>query len=212
MKKMTQKITYALALGAVFLGSTQIAFAAEPTTPELTAILQEAINDEYAARNTYQAVLDKHGNIRPFNRIVRSEENHIRAIERIAENNGVTVVAPKNTIIAPDTIEASVERAIEIDEEDIEMYDELIALGLPEDVERMFTNLQNGSRNHLAAFTRSNNGEGMSGRGGMGMRRGTGNRGMMQRMQMDEDGDGICDACGNAAGQGRGRGRWQTAE
>ena len=43
----------------------------------------EALNDEYKARAFYQLVLKTFGPVRPFINIVKAEDSHARALERL---------------------------------------------------------------------------------------------------------------------------------
>jgi hypothetical protein len=47
------------------------------------AALTEALDEEYGALNTYQAVLSQFGSVTPFNRIVRAEQQHVNALARL---------------------------------------------------------------------------------------------------------------------------------
>jgi hypothetical protein len=69
--------------------------------------LAEAINDEYKAYSTYESVIKKFGNIRPFSMIIRAEEQHISSLKAVYDKYGLT--APTNslsgTITAPTTLQ-----------------------------------------------------------------------------------------------------------
>jgi len=55
--------------------------------------LKEAILEEYCAFNLYQAIIDKFGATSPFSQIVRSEQQHAKALLRQAEKYGVEALA-----------------------------------------------------------------------------------------------------------------------
>lgn len=46
----------------------------------LVHILNEALLDEYKARDTYRKVIDSFGAVRPFVNIVEAEQRHIEAL------------------------------------------------------------------------------------------------------------------------------------
>ena len=63
--------------------------------------LTEAINEEYGALNTYQAAISQFGNVTPFSQIVRSEQQHVKALARLFTRYGLEVPAnPGLTSIA----------------------------------------------------------------------------------------------------------------
>jgi len=49
----------------------------------LIAALTEALQDEYKARATYQAICDRFGSVRPFVNILESEKRHIQALSTL---------------------------------------------------------------------------------------------------------------------------------
>jgi len=209
--KTRKLIILTLLLGTLVLGSLPLSYAESPE-PDLKNILQDALNDEYTARDSYQAVLDTYGNILPFSRIVKAEQKHVAAIERIAERYEIELIQPTEQITAPGSIEDSIAMAIDIEETDIKQYQELIDMGLPADVTRMFTNLLKGSENHLKAFTNPQAGLGLGGSGRFGKnseaKGGGGAKGSMNQAQyIDEDGDGVCDHLGSQLGPMGGRNR-----
>ena len=71
MKKWQMISSVVVAVVAI-LSLTVSAFAqtSQPLSNETSAALVMAINDEYKARATYQAVLDKFGSVAPFTNIV----------------------------------------------------------------------------------------------------------------------------------------------
>ncbi len=124
----------------------------------LHSALIEAINDEYKARATYRAVINKFGEIRPFINIVEAEGHHIQAL--------LPLFAKYNIAIPNDDWDSLIETPLSIidachlgvaDEIDnTEMYDRLLdsTIDYP-DVQEVLKKLQKASKeNHLPAFQR----------------------------------------------------------
>jgi len=125
-------------------------------TPEVTAAMAEAIQDEYHAEHTYEGVLDDFGNVLPFFNIVNAEERHSSVIARLYQNRGLAVPETQWSL---DNVPRfrSVQRACDVAAQaeiaNIGMYDRLLALTLPNDVENVFRNNRAASlQNHLPAF------------------------------------------------------------
>jgi len=124
----------------------------------LHSALIEAINDEYKARATYRAVINKFGEIRPFINIVEAEGRHIQAL--------LPLFAKYNIALPTDDWYSRVETPLSIidachlgvaDEIDnAEMYDRLLDSTIDYlDVQEVLKKLQKASKeNHLPAFQR----------------------------------------------------------
>lgn len=128
------------------------ALADENLTEE--EMLRYAIEDEYAARSEYQAVIDKLGEVNPFASIVSAEQSHIDALKTLygyrsmevpADNSASHVVVPA-TLVEAKTIGADAEV------NNIAMYEKFLNQSLPDDMKRVFTSLKEASEQHLAAF------------------------------------------------------------
>ena len=126
------------------------------TLSELEAAdLAEAIQEEYTAMNTYQAIMDELGEIQPFSRIARSEQQHVNALIRVAERFGVEV--PENAGDVADiewsTFEEACQLGVTFEQIDADLYDELLPNTTNPMLIRVYTNLQRASlNNHLPAF------------------------------------------------------------
>jgi len=126
------------------------------TLSELEAAdLAEAIQEEYTAMNTYQAIMDELGEIQPFSRIARSEQQHVNALIRVAERFGVEV--PENAGEVADiewsTFEEACQLGVTFEQIDADLYDELLPNTTNPMLIRVYTNLQRASlNNHLPAF------------------------------------------------------------
>ena len=124
------------------------------------AALTEAINEEYGALNTYQAVLSQWGSISPFGGIVRSEQQHVNALSQLFTKYGLEV--PDNPGLVPTptfaTPTAACQAGVNAEIADAALYDTLMpAVEDHTDIVQVFTNLQAASLNsHLPAFDACN--------------------------------------------------------
>jgi len=124
----------------------------------LASALAEALQDEYKARATYRAILDRFGAVRPFTNILASEERHIRALLAIYQRYGLPI--PEDhwaaQVRVPDTLTQACEEGVQAEIENGAMYERLLAMTTAyPDVQRVFRQLQRASQeNHLRAFQR----------------------------------------------------------
>jgi hypothetical protein len=194
MKALTK---FALA-ALVVVGSIGLTARGVPaeTSPALDARTQEAIvaalDDERKAQATYQAVIDRYGEVMPFVNIIRAEVRHERNLLPLFEKYGVPVPANKwatESLKAPDTLQAAYEQGIAFEKANAEMYSRFLAFVKEDDIRSAFDYNRGASvDNHLRALERFAAG------GGPGRGRGNG-PGMGQ-------GPGM----GRGNGQGMGRG------
>ncbi|MCP5397588.1 MAG: DUF2202 domain-containing protein [Sphingomonadaceae bacterium] len=124
---------------------------------ELIAALNASLDDERKAEATYVAVMDKFGPVAPFSNIIEAERKHAAMVIDLFEDRKLDV--PANSWLgqgkAEETLVANCVVGITAEEENIEMYDRLIATLSPddEDVKQVFLALQAASRDkHLPAF------------------------------------------------------------
>ncbi len=124
----------------------------------LTLALTEALQDEYKARATYRAIIQRFGPVRPFVNIVESEERHIQALLPLFSRYGIPV--PEDDwparVMIPDSIPQACADGVQAEIENGAMYERLLAMttNYP-DVQQVFRNLQRASQtNHLPAFQR----------------------------------------------------------
>jgi len=120
-------------------------------------MLVAAIEDEYLAQATYQAIIDAYGNIKPFSKIILAEQTHINLLLPLFEVYGIEV--PVNTasefVVLPESISSALATGIEAETLNIAMYQVFLGQeGLPEDLQAVFELLMNASENHLRAFSR----------------------------------------------------------
>ncbi len=129
--------------------------SAGASEPSLEEVLTEAINEEYKAHATYQAVLDKFGDVAPFNNIIKAEQSHIDAWKRLFTANNMPVPADPfaGKVQAPESLKAACEAGVVAEEEDVALYDRLMqsttdaeALAVMEQQRKV------SQENHLPAF------------------------------------------------------------
>ena len=119
------------------------------------ADLAAAIQEEYTAMNTYQAIMDKLGEIQPFSRIARSEQQHVNALIRVAERFGVEVPENAGEVaeIEWSTFEEACQLGVTFEQLDADLYDEILPNTTNPMLIRVYTNLQRASlEQHLPAF------------------------------------------------------------
>ena len=110
---------------------------------------------EYAAAASYQAVLERYGDVEPYASILQAELRHIDALVRQLQQMGVEV--PDNpylgTIAAPDDLTSAAEAWAEGEVLNVAMYDELLAYTDNPQLIRVLGNLRRASlESHLPAF------------------------------------------------------------
>lgn len=134
-------------------------YPAGELTEETKNALVTAIQDEYKAHATYEAVIAKFGLVRPFSMIIRSEEQHISALKALFDKYGIEVPADTVTAKAPATLQQACQTGVDAEVANAALYkDELLpSVSNYPDITAVFTNLMNASQEkHLPAFERCN--------------------------------------------------------
>lgn len=128
---------------------------------DVKSALDKAINDEYAAYSTYDAIIKKLGLVRPFSMVINAEEQHIARLKSVYDKYGIK--APTNkligTIKSPNTIKEACQTGVEAEISNANLYkNELLPASKDyEDVTLVFTDLMNASlQKHLPAFEKCN--------------------------------------------------------
>lgn len=161
-------------------------------TVTLAQVLNEALADEYTARDTYRAIIDRYGPVRPFVNIVEAEQTHIDALLPLFAKYGIPVAPEPDParIVTPDSLLDACRQGVEAELENGAMYDRLLAATERADARMVLERLRAASRDHhLPAFQRcvarggataAGRGDGGRGQGfgsGGGRRQGRGGRG-----------------------------------
>ncbi len=143
------------------LAVDQLEFPVGVLPDPVKSALDEAINDEYKALSTYQAVIAAFGSARPFAMIKGAEEQHISALKAIYDKYGLET--PTNTWVgtmsAPATLKEACQTGVDAEIANAALYRNTLlpAVSGYEDITAVFTNLMNASKDkHLPAFERCN--------------------------------------------------------
>ncbi len=147
-----------------FLLSAFVAFTPQSTVPlkPLPKASVEALHllleDERHAEAIYAAVLQKHGEVRPFSNIIEAERRHQGALESLFEAYGLEVPPnpwPRKRIEVPDTFQAACEAGAQAEVENVALYDRLMKTVTEPDLLQVFERLRWASQErHLPAFQR----------------------------------------------------------
>ena len=140
-------------------------FAAAPVEANnnnVSNALLRALDDEYKAYATYQVIIDKFGEIRPFINIKEAEARHIDAVKYLLGQYNIQVPANKYLTAnyrpaAPQSIKAACEAGRDAEIANAALYDrELFPLVKGyDDITMVFQNLHDASQyRHLPAFER----------------------------------------------------------
>lgn len=122
--------------------------------------LDKAIEDEYKALATYEAVVAKFGTARPFSMIIGAEEQHIASLKAIYDKYGLE--APSSAtgnVSVPATLQEACQVGVGAEIANAALYEEelLPAVKEYEDITLVFENLMNASlEKHLPAFENCN--------------------------------------------------------
>lgn len=134
--------------------------SATTLTPQAQEALLEALTGpvgEYAAYATYDAIIQKYGNLEPYLTIRNSEAQHISALQRQLQKYGVSYPST-NPFLGkahlPADLKAIAEEEAQTEINNVAMYDKLLkAVPNYTDLTRVFTNLQRASQvAHLPMF------------------------------------------------------------
>ena len=139
-------------------GATTQPTAKQPTpgsTRSLQAVLTDAINDEYRARATYAAVLEKFGQVTPFINIRNAENSHVESLKKVFDSNKIAV--PEDTfagkVTAPATVKDACAAGVAAEKANIALYDKLMKETTNAEALNVMTSLRSASNdNHLPAF------------------------------------------------------------
>jgi len=117
--------------------------------------LNLAINDEYKAKATYEKVIDKFGEVKPFTNIINAEEQHIKRLESIYNEYNIEIPDDNWYEKVPefDSIQLACQAGVQAEIENADLYDELKQMTNNSNILSVFNALQSASRNnHLPAF------------------------------------------------------------
>jgi hypothetical protein len=133
------------------------------TLPEaVSQALRKAIDDEYKARASYEAIIAKVGAKRPFSMIIRAEEQHISSLKSLFDKYNVAIPADPYTpskLSVGATVAANCQIGVDAEIANAALYrDQLLpAVTAYADITQVFTSLMDASQDkHLPAFEKCN--------------------------------------------------------
>ncbi len=135
----------------------------EAAAPDpLESALAAALDDERHAIAFYAAVIEKHGERRPFSNIIRAERRHADALLAQYERLGLTPPDdpwPAHDFDVPDDFAEVCDLAVVSEIRNARMYDDLMRTVDDGGVQRVFESLRRASiERHLRAFQRHSSG------------------------------------------------------
>jgi hypothetical protein len=170
-----------------------VATSANAADAATTELLQAMVAEEKVAHDVYVTLGDMY-DVSTFDRIANSEDAARTLLDaygvedptvgdEVGEFDDPVFQAMYDDVVAEGStsLDAAAQVGITIEEVDIADLQDALDAGQPADIERVFTNLLNGSEKHLAAFTALANG--------------------------DVAANGECDRTGQAQGKGQGQGQ-----
>jgi hypothetical protein len=153
-----------IALGAFgALGCCAERPAAETLSPEAQAAVLDALlgeEGEYAAYAMYAAIIEAYGSVNPFANIVRSEANHIAALQKVLDRYGVEYPEENpyiDAVTSPASLAEAAQAGVDAEIDNVALYEaQLAAVAGYADIVEVFVNLQTASQErHLPAFERA---------------------------------------------------------
>lgn len=126
---------------------------------EVKTALDQALDDEYKAYSTYQAIISKFGSSRPFSMIIGAEEQHIAQLKSIYAKYGENPKANPylGKITVPKTLADSCQAGVTAEIANADLYKSKLIPQVQDyaDINQVFTSLMNASeQKHLPAFKR----------------------------------------------------------
>jgi len=126
---------------------------------ETIGFLKLAIADERKALATYQATMDKFGEVRPFINIARAEEQHIVMLKALFDKYGVLIPAD-TTVVGPlpDSLAEVCAVGVQAEIDNDKLYQDMIGSIQEQDIKEVFISLAAASLDmHLPAFEKCSN-------------------------------------------------------
>jgi hypothetical protein len=93
---------------------------------KIVEALNLAIEDEYKAMTTYEAIIAEFGSTRPFIMIVRAEESHISSLKVVFDKYGVEILENDwiGKITVPETLQEAFAIGVTVEIENAKLYKE----------------------------------------------------------------------------------------
>lgn len=117
-------------------------------------MLAFAVQDEFIARLEYEQIIATFGVQAPYTNILSSEESHLDLLRGIyaAQGREFPADTAAEHLVMPATLLEAAQGGVQAEIDNIAMYDRFLTFELPADVAAVFTQLRDGSVNHLNAF------------------------------------------------------------
>lgn len=136
-------------------------YPAGDLSADAESAIRSALDDEYKALATYEAVMGKFGRTNPFVMIARAEEQHISSLKAVFGKYGIDVPANPyiGKIAAPESLQASCQAGVDAEIANAALYRDGLLPAVSEypDITGVFESLMNASQEkHLPAFERCN--------------------------------------------------------
>lgn len=152
ISRKSSSIAAATAVLAACVSPSQAASSADAKA------LSMALEDEYRAEATYDAVLGSFPGARPFINIIEAERRHADRVKAEMDRVGIPYTKTNpylGTLKAPASVLEACQQGIVAEEENIALYDRLLPSVIDEQIRATLTELQIASRDrHLPAFRR----------------------------------------------------------
>lgn len=150
----TLRRTVAFLAALIVLGACDDgnAFPTTPTLPKanVEASLTRAIQSEYELEYTYLRVIADFGAVEPFDSILAEQPRHSSVLADLFQARDLATPASEwnldNVLTYPSVPDACA-AALGAERDNIEMYDELLKLNLPDDVLQAFADNRESSAN-----------------------------------------------------------------
>ncbi|MFC0524395.1 hypothetical protein ACFFGV_12545 [Pontibacillus salicampi] len=128
--------------------------ALRDSTITLQEALTYALEDEYAARDRYKAILTRYGSKIPFQQTLQSKVKDIKALEGLCTQHNIKppMSDTSNVIAPPLTLYQAFQDSIRAETNNIAMYEKLLKESYPEEVTSQFNRLHTTSKKQLAAL------------------------------------------------------------
>lgn len=160
-------ITVALLMAAASTWASGPDYGAAAATAAIAAnkaftindMLRWAVEDEYLAHGEYATIMKKFGNFRPYDNIIKAEEQHLEWLKTEYKARGLAFPSDGSApyVVAPADLKAAAQAGVDAEISNIDMYKAFLArteLLKPENasVKTLFEQLMHASENHLRAF------------------------------------------------------------
>lgn len=132
--------------------------ALEDDSFTIEEMLLYAIQDEYAARQEYEYILNTFDVTTPFSNIIKSEETHISLLIPLFETYGyqLPIDTSLDHLVTISSLEETFKIGVYAEIMNIDMYNLFLEQDdLPDDIRDVFIKLRDASINHLDAFEKN---------------------------------------------------------